>query len=55
MSSERNCLKLMSDKIPVMTKYLVRLAHKALAKPFTFLMNALIENFKLPSEMKYTG
>ena len=32
---------------------ILRLAHNPLANPFTFLMNACIENSKFPSEMKY--
>ena len=32
---------------------ILHLAHNALAKPFTFLMNARIENSMFPSEVKY--
>ena len=32
---------------------ILRLAHNALINPFTFLMNACIENSKFPSELKY--
>ena len=32
---------------------ILRLAHDDMANPFTFLMNAVIESSKLPSEMKY--